>query len=128
MESSAARLRTTQWVVIAVWIVASTVLTFMDISHATGNRRSPWGCALALIGSVLHGMWISLDARILNRPVGGWRFAAFFLGPFAIWAWLIREYGRKAFYMIPISIAIYLVPVAQLLFVDMMGYITIDVE
>jgi len=126
-ESTAARLRTTQWVVIAAWIVAFTVLTIMDLNHRIEIRRSPWGFALGLISALLHGIWISLDARILDRKVGAWRFAAFFLGPLAIWAWLSWMYGRKALYMIPVSLAIYAIPIGQLVVADMLGFITIEV-
>ena len=122
-ESTAARLRTTQWVVIAAWIVAFTGLSIMDLNQSPQGQRTPWGCALGLISALLHGMWISLDARILDRKVGAWRFAAFLLGPLAIWAWLSWAYGRKALYLIPISLAIYAIPIGQLFVAYMLGFI-----
>ena len=77
-------LRITQLIVIAVWIAAVTVLCVMDINHDLDGKRTPWGCAAGIVSALVHGIWITLDARILGRQVGAWRFAAFFLGPLTI--------------------------------------------
>ena len=111
-DPAVARARFRQWIVIAAWIGSSTTLLILDFD-APATKKTPAGCAVAVLTALAHGLWVTLDAQALNRKVGGWRFAAFLLGPLAIWLWLIREYRAKALYLIPISIAIYLIPVAQ---------------
>ena len=113
-----------QWVVVTGWMVSFVVLTTFHLNHALEGRHSPWGCAMGFIHALAHGLWITLDARILNRKVGGWRFAAFFFGPFTLWVWFVVAYGRKAVFLIPISLAVYAAAVAQIYAVGMLGAVS----
>ena len=101
--------RKAQWVLIACWLVVISGLVIMDLHHASDPRKmTPWGCAAGFLSALAHGMWISLDCRITNRPVGAWRFGAFFLGPLIIWIYLVTAYRQRALWMIPLSCLIYL--------------------
>ena len=103
------RLRT-QWVIIGVWAVLVGVLGFLEL------REEDPGAAKALaipsfIASVLaQAAWITFDCRRHQRPVGGWRFGAIFFGPLAIWMYFVAAYGRRALYLIPLSILVYAAP------------------
>ena len=118
-----ARLRFLQWVIVACWIASFTVLFIMDYNQSPDGRRTPWGCAAGFLFALAHGIWITLDARILGRRVGAWRFASYFLGPLVIWAWMLTAYRAKALFLIPVSVAIYALPVAQVLVAEMVGLI-----
>src|SRR5262245_18191358 len=97
------RLRHTQWIVVALWIVMITGSSILEWNDIESGRRTPLGCAVGALNALAHGIWITLVAQILNRRVGAWRFGAFFLGPFAIWFWFLTQYGRKGLVLIPIS-------------------------
>lgn len=109
--NSIRRWRQSQWIVIAAWIWLFAILGYLDAS--TSEKRTVWGCALAFFSALLHGFWITLDLKCSRRKVGAWRFAAFVLGPLTVWFYLIVAYGRRALWMIPVSLAIYLIPIGM---------------
>ena len=113
-NAETARLRFFQWVIVACWIASFTVLYIIDHTLSPDGRRSGWSCAASILFALAHGLWITLDARILGRRVGAWRFDAFFLGPLTIWAWMLTSYRAKALFLIPVSLAIYAVPFVQI--------------
>src|SRR5688572_10973610 len=108
-----ARLRAIQGAVVASWIAVFAVLMYMDAVQQQG-RRTPSGCAAGFLTMLAHGIWITLDFRILGLRVGPWRFAAFFLGPLTIWLHLILRYRLQALWMIPASIGVYFIPMAAI--------------
>ena len=109
--------RKAQWILVVGWLAVFSGLMVMDINHSVDPKKhTPWGCAAAFLFALAHGMWISLDCRITNRPVGAWRFGAFFLGPLIIWIYLVAAYRTRALWMIPLSCLIYLIPVLLLMF------------
>ena len=83
------RRRMTQWIMVAAWIAAIAGLTIMDLNHSPDGGHTPWGCTAGIMTAFVHGAWITLDCHIRDRRVGAWRFAAFFLGPLAIWLYLV---------------------------------------
>lgn len=104
------RTRTLQWMVVAIWTVMFAGLILMDAAHQERGRHTPWSCAAGFLTALAHGIWISLDCRILGVRVGAWRFAAFFLGPLAIWCHMLVRYHVQSLWMIPTSILIYISP------------------
>lgn len=54
-----------------------------------------------------NAAWISLDRKRREKPVGGWRFAAIFLGPIAICLYIILEYRDRAIFLLPAVVAVY---------------------
>ena len=50
------------------------------------------GAAVAILA---HGLWVTLDLRRRGRPAGAWRFLAYLLGPFAVVAYLVKEYPDR---------------------------------
>ena len=110
MTPEARRWRTIQWALVGIWMTA--IALFLAFEFDPDRRqRSPLGCAVGILSAFLHGAWITLDCKILNRRVGAWRFAGFFCGPLALWAYLLLTYGRKALLFIPISVAVYVLPI-----------------
>jgi hypothetical protein len=66
--------------------------------------------AANLIGWLGHAVWLSMDRARRGLDTGsGWRYAVIFLGPLAIWFYLILEYRARALYLIPLSLGIYLI-------------------
>ena len=116
-----ARLRAYQGILIAAWLLGFTALAIMNANHSPHGERTPWGCVAGLVTALSHGIWITIDARILNRPVGAWRFLAFFVGPLAIWLWLAVRYGWKALFLIPASFLVYGAAVFLLVVASMLG-------
>jgi hypothetical protein len=116
-----ARLRICQGILMAAWVLGFTALAIMNAHQSQQGERTPWGCAAGMVTALAHGIWITIDARILNRPVGAWRFAAFFLGPIAIWLWLAVGYGWKAVFLIPASMLVYGAAISLLVVASMVG-------
>jgi hypothetical protein len=54
-----------------------------------------------------NAAWISLDRKRRGKAVGGWRFAAIFLGPIAICVYIIVEYRDRAIFLLPAVVAVY---------------------
>lgn len=62
-----------------------------------------------------HALWMSMDRRRRGLEPGIWRYLVIFLGPLAIWLYLIVEYRARALYLIPLSLGIYAVLLVVLL-------------
>lgn len=62
------------------------------------------GGLLAAIGNVV---WISMDLRRRRREVGMWALASFFCGPAVLAVYIILEYRERAFFLLPILVAVY---------------------
>lgn len=65
--------------------------------------------AANLIWWLGHAVWLSMDRNRRGLESGAWRYAVVFLGPVAIWIYLVVEYRLRALYLIPLSLGIYLV-------------------
>ena len=63
------------------------------------------GAAVAIL---VHGLWVTFDLRRRGRPVGPWRFLAFVFGPFAVVAYLVREYPERRIRLIALYFGIVL--------------------
>jgi hypothetical protein len=105
-----------EWVLIGVvGLLTSACLTIDALTFPEETRqgtRTPltWGAVfLAALG---HAAWISMDRRRRGQEIGFWRFGAILLGPLAIALYLLREYGLRALYLIPLAAAIYLLVTA----------------
>jgi hypothetical protein len=115
--------RAMQWLVVAMWVLAFSGLAILDLNRDNPSRNThhtPTGCATGFITALAHGMWITLDCRILGRPVGAWRFAGFFCGPLGLWAYFLLVYRARALVMIPLSLLIYALPVGLFFLAQLM--------
>ena len=101
--------RTLQWLIIGLWMAFCAVVLYLEWDEPE-NKRAPLGCALAFFTALSQGLWITIDLKIRNRPVRGWRFGALFLGPLVIWPYMILTYRMRALWMIPLSLVIYVFP------------------
>lgn len=63
------------------------------------------GSAVAILA---HGLWVTMDLKRRGRPVGAWRFGAFLLGPFAVIAYLAKEYPERRMRLIASYLGIFL--------------------
>ena len=71
------------------------------------GKHTPLSVIGGIAATVAQGVWITMDRRRRGREVGWWRFGSIFLGPLAVWLYLILEYRGRALYLIPLSIAVY---------------------
>jgi hypothetical protein len=126
-DSHTHRLRTFQWTVVAGWIVMFAASLTLGSTGGPAGYEKGIGCATGLLTALAHGIWITLDARIKDREVSAWRFGAFFLGPLVLWIWFFVVYGpKKALLLIPISIVVYFIPIAQVLAAAALGLVTLE--
>ena len=106
--------RRMQWILIVVWIGLFTILIGADGMQPKTEAHTPLAVSAGFLTILAQGLWITFDAKALKRRVGGWRFAAFLVGPLALWPYMVYTYRLRGFLMIPLSIAVYLAPVGLL--------------
>jgi hypothetical protein len=100
-----------QWVVIVAGSVIVAAMQAADVvfnrQAAAGGQMTPFTCFAAALGALTQMLWITMDCKRNGREVGWWRFAAFFLGPLAIWIYLGAQCRGRALVLFPPSIAVY---------------------
>lgn len=108
-----------EWMAIGIFsalIVAAEVCSFeFEPSDFVHGRNNGFTLVAGLLWWLGHGIWLSMDRRRRGLEMGGWRYAVIFLGPLAIWLYLILEYRQRALYLIPLSLGIYGVIVVVIL-------------
>ncbi len=82
---------------------------FFEQTKARGTpQHAPMFSFLGMIFIAFgNAAWISLDRKRRGKPVGGWRFAAIFLGPIAVCLYIILEYRDRAIFLLPAVVAVY---------------------
>jgi hypothetical protein len=115
--------RRMQWIVVVVWVVVMAFLMTQHLRQSRTGGRTPFSMAAGFLTMLAHGAWITLDCKILNRRVGAWRFAAFFLGPLAIWPYLLQAYRLRALMLIPLSALVYMAPIGIIVITAALGAI-----
>jgi len=102
-----------EWLVIALfgglYVGVELLSYFYDPKEYRNQQTNVFDVAASLIGWLGHAIWLSMDRRRRGLPIGWWRFGVIFLGPLAIWLYLAIEYRARALYLIPLSLAVYLV-------------------
>lgn len=99
-----------QWLVIAGFSAAGIAATIASLLLDDPREKlRVFEIAANLIWWLGHAVWLSMDRNRRGLESGGWRYAVIFLGPLAIWLYLIVEYRLRALYLIPLSLGIYLV-------------------
>ncbi|HTF56917.1 MAG TPA: hypothetical protein VK661_06765 [Planctomycetota bacterium] len=98
-----------QWVIIGVALPLYTVVLFLAMRVRDPGASQAFAIPGWIVSAIAHASWITLDCQRHGRPVGWWRFGAILLGPFAIWLYLVVAYGRRALYLIPLSMLVYVV-------------------
>jgi hypothetical protein len=100
-----------EWMVIGVcaaaMIAAEALGYWSDPAGFTKDRTTGFDILGTLIGWFGHALWLTMDRRRRGLEIGAWRYGVIFFGPLAIWLYLILEYRRRAFYLIPLSVAVY---------------------
>ena len=100
-----------EWITIAGFAAAGIAATVASVLFDDPREKfRVFQVAANLIWWLGHAVWLSMDRNRRGLESGsGWRYAVIFLGPIAIWLYLIVEYRARALYLIPLSLAIYLV-------------------
>jgi hypothetical protein len=102
-----------EWLVIALFgslaVGVELLSYFFDPAEYRNGKTNGFTIVGSLIGWLGHALWLTMDRRRRGLPIGWWRFGVIFLGPVAIWLYLAIEYRARALYLIPLSLAVYLV-------------------
>ncbi len=102
-----------EWITIGVFsgfiVMAEVMAYFYDPAEFERGKRNVFSVVAGLLWWLGHGLWLSMDRRRRGLEMGRWRYAVVFLGPLAIWIYLTLEYRARAVYLIPLSLAIYIV-------------------
>jgi len=100
-----------QWITIAVFSALGVAATIASVFFDDPREKlKVFDVAARLIWWLGHAVWLSMDRSRRGLETGGaWRYAVIFLGPLAIWFYLLVEYRARALYLIPLSLGIYLV-------------------
>ena len=100
-----------QWVTIAVFgafiVMAEVMSYFWDPAEFRQGKRNVFSVVAGLLWWLGHGLWLSMDRRRRGLEMGAWRYAVVLLTPLTIWIYLVLEYRARAAYLIPLSLAIY---------------------
>ncbi|HVE42529.1 MAG TPA: hypothetical protein VNM14_21800 [Planctomycetota bacterium] len=89
-------------------VMAYVMAIFYDPVGVEQGKGNVFTIAATLLWWLGHGMWLSMDRRRRGLEMGKWRYAVVFLGPLAIWIYLVLEYRSRAVYLIPLPLAIYI--------------------
>jgi len=95
-------------VICVVIVIAEGLSILAEPRDFAAGRNNVYSVAAGLIWWLGHAVWLSMDRSRRGLDSGGpWRYLVIFLGPVAIWLYLIVEYRLRALYLIPLSLAIY---------------------
>jgi len=104
-----------EFIVVAIASIAAMlcfgveVWNYYELLKTRGvARHAPMFSFLGMIFIAFgNAAWISLDRKRRGNSVGGWRFAAIFLGPIAICLYIILEHRDRALFLLPAVVAVY---------------------
>ena len=96
---------------IAAAILAILILDVLSYRADSEREAKGYYILSAAVGALAQGIWISVDCRLMGRPIRRWPMAAVFCGPLGIWTYMIVSYRARAVFMILASIAVYAVAI-----------------